>query len=72
MGSGRLMEAGLAHAPAVVPELRLQSSRFLGRIGLQLVVFHLFVGNLVFFAEPRAKVYETAAIAAEGPIGRLW
>src|SRR6202453_3186270 len=65
---GGLVEADLAVAPTVLPELRFHRSSlwvlaFFG-LGARLV------GNLVLFRDPRPQVDQPAAIAAERPIGR--
>jgi hypothetical protein len=68
-----LMKADLTRAPAIMPKLRLQGLRFLGRIPRQLIGCGCrFVGNPVLFIEPRAEIDESAAIAAEGSIDRFW
>jgi hypothetical protein len=66
-----LMKADLRRAPAIQPEVRLHASGFLSGVGMQLILRgSWFVWDLVLFGEPRAKIDEPAAIAAERPVLR--
>src|SRR5258708_1244526 len=68
-----LMKTDLARATTIMPKLRLQGLRFLGRIRRQLIGRGCrFVRNSVLFVEPGAEIDESAAIAAEGSIDRFW
>ena len=66
------MKGDLAGAPTLVPKLRLQVSRFLGRIRRRLSGgVRRFVRNPMLLIEPGTKIDESAAIAAERSVHRL-
>jgi hypothetical protein len=64
-----LMKADLRRTPTIEPEVRLHASRFLGGVGMQLILGgSRLVWNLVLFGKPRTEIDEPAAVAAERPV----